>query len=82
MKKKFSRSLMLNKKSVASLAVTKNVKRQIIGGKEERTYDETCPYNCIPETVYPSCGPTCEYSDCHCTNGDCYTDRQGWGDCS
>ncbi|WP_430408715.1 class I lanthipeptide [Kordia sp.] len=84
MKKKFSRSLMLNKKSVASLA--SNVKKQIVGGNDDNTQCETCEVNCIPDTVEPSCAGTCWYSDCHCGGDDRYTNgsfgQGGWGDCS
>ncbi|WP_430412993.1 class I lanthipeptide [Kordia sp.] len=80
MKKKFSRSLMLNKKSVASLAQT--AQRQVVGGNDNKTNCETCEINCVPDTVVPSCEPTCWHSDCHCSMGDCFTDQQGWGICS
>ncbi|WP_298519823.1 hypothetical protein [uncultured Kordia sp.] len=84
MKKKFSRSLMLNKKSVASLTIPKNVRRQIVGGNDNNTQCETCEINCIPDTVEPSCDGTCWYSECHCSgNEHCHTgDRDMWGPCS
>lgn len=83
MKKKFSRSLSLNKKSVASLA--NNARKRIIGGNNDNSNDgticETCEINCIPETEYPTCGDTC-HTDCNCTGSFCYTNEQGWGACS
>ncbi|MEM6720078.1 MAG: class I lanthipeptide [Bacteroidota bacterium] len=85
MKKKFTRSLSLNKKSVAKL--DGSMKREIVGGNNTNdTCDETCPIGCIPDTVEPSCWGTCWYSDCHCGGGDGYTNggfgSAGWGDCS
>ena len=84
MKKKFSRSLMLNKKSVAKLAG--NEKKRIIGGTNNDTYEETCERNCIPDTVEPSCQGTCWYSECNCGGDDRYTNgsfgQGGWGYCS
>ncbi|EDP95916.1 class I lanthipeptide [Kordia algicida OT-1] len=79
MKKKFSRSLSLNKKSVASLS--NKAQRRVVGGNDDKTNYETCEINCIPETVYPTCEDTC-HTDCNCTGAFCYTGDQGWGACS
>lgn len=81
MKKKFRRSLSLNKKSIASFA--DSGRRPIIGGNntDDGTICETCEINCIPETVYPTCEDTC-HTDCNCTGAFCYTGEQGWGACS
>ena len=83
MKKKFTRSLSLNKKSVAKL--DGQTQRRIKGGNTANTCEDTCDPGCIPDTVEPSCDGTCWYSDCNCGGSDGYTcDRfgGGWGDCS
>jgi len=83
MKKKFSRSLSLNKKSVAKLGL--KMQGKLNGGNARaNTGNWLCEtgYDCIPDTVEPSCAGTCWYSDCNCTGDDGYTGANGWGDCS
>jgi len=83
MKKKFTRSLSLNKKSVAQL--DGQTKRRIIGGNNtlnQNTCEDTCPAGCIPDTVEPSCDGSCWWSDCHCGGGGSGDWSRNWGDCS
>jgi len=80
MKKKFTRSLSLNKKSVAQL--DGQTQRKIKGGNTANTCEDTCDPGCIPDTVEPSCDGTCWWSDCHCSGGGSGYSAGGWGDCS